>query len=108
MGLDDLPQVNTDEAQRLNQELSDVKGDFDFTGKKIGFAKSLILRSKNEYFEESKEYLDDHNFMGDKLIVLNAEEKDHANGYDAIIISYLPKAISERFRASMIKKIATQ
>ena len=105
MGVDNLPLLNDDEASRLNTELSEVRKYFDFKNKKVGFAKGMLIRSKNDYFEESKRYLDEHNFMKDRLIVLNEDETLHTNGYHAIIISYLTKEnISEKYRAALVRK----
>lgn len=95
------PVLTDNEAEYLNAELTEHRRDFSFQGKKVAFVLSGSFIDKRQYF---------NNWGGRKvvnnLIVLTNEEKQKANGYDAIIVSWRKQGVSNGFRKRLIKRLA--
>lgn len=83
------------EGEYLNEFFSDVRSDFDFTGKKIAFFRGnsgTIQYSKWEYFLSRKNYLKTMDtpklcgrcFVG--LYIFTPQQKKESGGYDAAIV----------------------
>jgi hypothetical protein len=101
-------ELTDDEANHLNLTLNDKRGDFDFIGKKVGFAigsSNYRLRTKEEYFTESKKYQESGANIINYLIILNDEEKIQSGGIDVIIISWSKIRVTEKAKSRLIIKI---
>ena len=95
------PVLTDIEAEYFNVELSNHRKDFDFHGRKVAFVLSGSFINKQQYFK---------NYGGKKvvnnLIILTDEEKQKANGYDAIIVSWRKQGVSKGFRKRLIKRLS--
>jgi len=94
------PVLTDNEAEYFNAELSNQRKDFDFHERKVAFVLSGSFIDKQQYFK---------NYGGKEvvnyLILLTDEEKQIANGYDAIIVSWRKQSISKGFRKRLIKRL---
>jgi hypothetical protein len=95
------PILTNNEAEYFNAELLNQRKDFDFHQKKVGFFLNNSLIDKEQYFKNwgAKD-------VANILIVLTEEEKQKANGYEAIIVSWRKQGISNSFRKRIIRKLA--
>ncbi len=77
-----------------------LRKDFDFYGKKIAFAFNGSFIDKQQYFNNwgGKEVVNN-------LIILTDKEKQKANGYDAIIVSWRKQSGSKNFRKRLVKRL---
>ena len=82
----------------FNFEFLTQRKAFNFQGKKIAFVIKHMLIDKEQYF---KEY--DGKEPTANLIILTEEEKQKANGYDAIIGLWRKQGMSKHFRKRIIK-----
>ncbi|MBL7735141.1 MAG: hypothetical protein JNL51_06760 [Chitinophagaceae bacterium] len=93
--------LTDNEAYFFNSELLAQRKDFDFHQKKVAFVLSGSFIDKQQYFKN----------WGDKdvvnsLILLTEEEKQKANGYDAIIVSWRKQGVSNSFKKRLLKKLS--
>ena len=88
------------EADYFNSELLGQRKDFDFHKKKVAFFLNSSLIDKQKYFKNwgGKDVVNN-------LIVLRQDEKQNANDYDAIIVSWRKQGISNSFRRRLIKRL---
>lgn len=111
-GTDSYPLLTANEVVYFNQlfEKQRLDTQFDFDGKKIGFAygnfgKEII--SKKDYFEKwGKTYLKDKKLITNQLIILSEKEKIASGGLDAIIVSWSKIKLSEKDKQNLINKLA--
>jgi hypothetical protein len=80
------PTLTDNEAEYFNAELQSQRKDFDFRSKKVAFALNSSFIEKQQYFKNwgGKD-------VSNNLIILTYQEKQKANGYDAIIVSWRSK-----------------
>jgi len=94
------PVLTANEATYFNSDLLTQRNDFDFHAKKVAFVLDGSFIDKEQYFK---------NWGGNKivsnLIILTEEEKQKANGYDAIIVLWRKKGVSKGFRKRLIKRL---
>jgi len=109
LGLDDDPRLNDMEARYFNIQVQHYRGEFDFRGKKVGLFlenNGKHLLNKKEYFDNwAREHLKRKDFGRNQLFILSAEEKEKSNGFDAIIVSWSEKKITENRKKKLIKKL---
>ncbi|HEV7333639.1 MAG TPA: hypothetical protein VGN63_21575 [Flavisolibacter sp.] len=88
------------EAEYFNTELLSLRKDFDFHGKKVAFVLNKSVIDKEQYFKNwgGKEVVN-------HLIILTNEERQKADGYDAIIVSWRKQGVSNGFRKRLIKRL---
>lgn len=101
-------ELTDNESNHLNQAFLNSRGDFDFKGKKIGFAigsSNYKLRSKKEYFDEFYNFQAGGSHIVDLLIILTNHEKIDSNGFDAIIISWSKTGVSDKTKRKLIYKL---
>jgi len=107
IGFDYVPTLSTNEFTIL---LDDVRGKFEWSGKKMAYVTGSLGRSiqpRETYLEIIKRYPDsilDRHF---KLHFLSKEEKELSGGYDGIISFYV-KRFSKLDRRKVIKKLARE
>lgn len=89
------------EAEYLNDEFTTQRKDFDFYGKKTAFVLSSSIIDKEQFFKDwgGNEFVSN-------LIILTGEEKQQANGYDAIIVLWRKQGVGKSFRKKLIKRLA--
>jgi hypothetical protein len=94
------PILTNNEAAYFNAELLKQRKDFDFKGKKVAFVLSGSFLDKQQYFKNwgGKE-------VANNLIILTDEEKQKANGYDAIIVSWRKQGISNGYKKRLLKRL---
>lgn len=111
LGLNDNPLLNDMEARYFNIQTLHYRGEFDFSSKKVGLfmeknGKHMV--SKKEYFDNwAREHLNKKDFGQNQLFVLSKEEKELSNGFDAIIVSWSDKKISEKRKQHLVRKLRT-
>ncbi|MGJ8660778.1 MAG: hypothetical protein ACSHXL_01945 [Bacteroidota bacterium] len=108
-GVDDNPILNDFEAAYFNHFLTDKRGEFDFTGKKIAFYRGN-LSCKTQYFQfgQTKD-LDYHIWntenLATSLLILTEEEKAISGGYDAMLLSWAKFVPTPKTRMKRVKKL---
>jgi hypothetical protein len=92
--------LTDNEAEYFNAELQSQRKDFDFRSKKVAFALNSSFIEKQQYFKNwgGKD-------VSNNLIILTDQEKQKANGYDAIIVSWRKQGVSDGFRKRLIKRL---
>jgi len=109
LGLKDNPMVNDMEAQYFNIQVQHYRDDFDFRGKKVALFidnNGKVMLNKKAYFDVwAREHLKRKDFGENQLYMLSAEEKERSKGFDAIIVSWSDKKISEDRWQQLIKKL---
>ena len=110
LGLDDDPSLNSMEARYFNIQVQHYRGEFDFRGKKVGFFlenNGKRMLNKKEYFDNwAREHLRSKDFGRNQLFILSAKEKEQSKGFDALIVSWSEKGISEERKQQLIKKLS--
>ena len=109
LGLNDDPLLNSMEARYFNIQVQHYRGDFNFHGKRVGFFvenNGKHLFNKKEYFDNwAREHLERKDFGQNQLFILTEEEKEKSKGFDAIIVSWSKKKITEERRAALVKRL---
>ena len=109
LGIDDDPLVNSMEARYFNIQVQHYRGDFDFRGKRVGLFlenNGKHMLNKKEYFDNwAREHLKSKDFGQNQLRVLSVEERELSKGFDAIIVSWSDKKITEARWEQLIKKL---
>jgi len=109
LGLDDNPKLTEMESRYFNIQVQHYRGDFDFHGKKLGLfmednGKKMV--NKQEYFDNwAREHFRTKDFGKNQLLILTPEETELSNGYDAIIVSWSEKKITDERRHQLAKKL---
>jgi hypothetical protein len=100
IGITTNPVLTDNEADFFNSELLSQRRDFNFYQKKIAFVLSGTFIDKQQYFKNwgGKDVVN-------SLIILTEEEKQKANGFDAVIVSWRKQGVSNGFRKRLIKKL---
>ena len=109
LGLDDNPDLNSMEARYFNIQVQHYRGEFDFHGKKLG----LFMEDNGKHMVNKKEYFDswarEHLLMKDfgknQLFILSSEEKELSKGFDALIVSWSEKKITEDRKKKLVKQL---
>jgi hypothetical protein len=94
------PFLTENEATYFNSDLLRQRKIFDFHGKKVAFVLNSTFIDKAQYFKN----WGGNNIVND-LIILTNEEKQKANGYDAIIVLWRKQGVSKGFRKKLIKRL---
>jgi len=111
LGHDDNPMLNEMEARYFNIQTLHYRGEFDFSGKKVGLfmeknGKHMVR--KKEYFDNwAREHLSKKDFGKNQLFILSEEEKELSQGFDAIIVSWSDKQITEKRKQHLVRKLRT-
>ena len=100
IGKTDSPVLTDNEAEYFNAEFSKQRKDYDFHGKKVAFVLGGLFIDKEQYFKDygGKEVVAN-------IVILTEEEKQKANGYDAIIFLWRKQGVSKSFRKKIIKRL---
>lgn len=87
MGVNDEDYLNSYESDYFNFIFQDTRGDFDFTGKKIGFVMlNSSDNSKSDYFDSEKNRFKEGATLSSAYFYsFNESEKNTTNGYDGVI-----------------------
>ena len=97
-GADDNPVLSPAEASFLNGYLSDSRGNFDFTGKKVLFMTETSghrINTKSRYFQDVKDWQAKNSKVATTLVLLSPQEKITSGGYDVMVVSWC-KLITKR------------
>ena len=94
------PDMTENEADYFNSEFFPQRKEFDFHRKKVAFVLRTSFIDKEQYF---KDY--GGNEVVANLVILTEEEKQKANGYDAIIVLWRKQGVSNSFRKKIIKRL---
>lgn len=101
IGQDSHPILTNNEAEYLNADLWAQRQGFDFHEKKVAFVLNGSLIDKQQYFK---------NWGGkgvvNNLVILSAEEREKANNYDAILVSWRKQGVSNGFRKKLLKRLS--
>ena len=100
--------INNDEARFLNLYLADVKNQFDFSLKKIGFvtgSSGSRIGTKNEYFNEIKKCNLRNSKIATSFIAFTDDEKLKSGGYDAIITYWVKISIGDKTKRKIVDKL---
>jgi len=97
------------EARYFNIQVQHYRGEFDFHGKKLG----LFMEDNGKHMVNKKEYFDswarEHLLMKDfgknQLFILSSEEKELSKGFDALIVSWSEKKITEDRKKKLVKQL---
>lgn len=92
------PILTENEAEYFNYDLLTQRKAFDFHQKKVAFVSGSPFIDKQQYFKNWG-----GNDVANYLIILSEEEKQKTNGYNAIIVSWRKRAISNSFRKKLLK-----
>lgn len=100
VGLNVSSLLNEYEASYFNTLFIKRNLNINFKNKKVGFVLNKTTIDKKQYFNNwgGKE-------VANNLIFLNQEEKEIANGYDIIIVSWKKQGITKSFRKRLIQKL---
>lgn len=101
IGQDNQSTLTTNEAEYFNAELSEQRSDFDFNGKKVAFVLSGSFIDKQQYF---REWGGAH--VANNLVILSEKERQKANGYDAIIVSWRKQGVSKAFKRKLVRRLS--
>lgn len=87
--MDSDPLLNNCESEYFNAVFKDSRGDFDFTGKKVGF----ITGSNGRTLSDKKKYFNSVRRMNSpageaSLYIFDAALKEESGGYDVAIVSW--------------------
>ena len=114
-GLNDNSTLNEYEVKYFNEVFLDKKGDFDFTGKSIDYfsgSSGTTKSKKSNYFRHLKnanngEDKSIHEWQagGTQLLILTEEEKEIANGYDAILVIWSKLLKQGKSRSRLVKRL---
>lgn len=94
MGLDDQPELTNEEAQFFNARFDQLRNSFDFTGKRILFAKgsgARMLVSKSNYFRQVLDPLMSKGFISPEALWVIPDFKQKEAGYDALITLWVQR-----------------
>ena len=100
IGKTNNPLLTNSEAEYFNAELIRQRENFDFHGKKVALVLSGSVLGKHQYFKRWGGQT-----VVNNLILLTEEEKQRANGYDAIIVSWRKQGVSKGFRKKLVKRL---
>lgn len=94
------PVLTNNEAEYFNAELLKQRKDVDFHEKKVAFVLNGSFIDKQQYFKNwgGRE-------VASQLIILTDDEKQKANGYDAIIVLGRRQGVDNSFRKRLIKHL---
>lgn len=102
MGMDSLPVLNDFESKYMNYCFQNIRGTFDFSGKKVAFFTGNgggVPLNKTRYFNNKRKCYDHigtiPNNTGEQLIVFDKEESLQV-GYDAVVIRASHKWLSKK------------
>ena len=108
-GLSNNPFLTESEATFLNNYLTDVKGNYDFHGKKvaiIGGPGGSRIEDKKEYFDDIKVYRKTgKRKIATWHIILTEEERVKSGGYDVLLTHWVKLIQSKK---QIIKKLSKQ
>jgi hypothetical protein len=100
IGKSDSPVLTDNEAEYFNAEFSKQRKDYDFHGKKVAFVLGSSFIDKEQYFK---------NYGGKEVVanltILTEEEKQKANGYNAIIVLWRKQSVGKSFRKKIFKRL---
>jgi hypothetical protein len=101
IGKSTSPVLTENEALYFNSEFLTQRNGFDFQGKKIAFVVKRSFIDKEQYFKEygGKDPMEN-------LIILTEEDKQKADGYDAIIILDKKQGVRKHFKKRIIKELS--
>lgn len=90
IGLETSPSLDSRESRYFNVVFKELRGDFDFTEKKVGFitgSNGNKISNKREYFDKERDR-HSRNYSPNKsiLYVFNENQKEKSGGYDAVIV----------------------
>lgn len=108
LGLDNHPILNEAEAAFLNDNLQTQRFDFDFHGKKILFAtgnNAHTILTKKAYFEKIRPWILNNNKVSNYLLLFNDKEKQIANNYDAVVVSWTKFYVTKKRKAQIINQL---
>ena len=100
IGKTSSPVLTDYEADYFNTALLTHRKNFDFHKKKVAFVLNNSLIDKQRYFKNWG-----GKYVSNNLIVLTDEEKQKANDYDAIIISWRKQGVNKGFKKRLIKRL---
>jgi len=87
MGVNSKSLLNSHEGMYLNVIFLECRGEFDLTGKKVGFILRGGKSDKKEYFDMERErFIHGETPNGGKLYVFDSIQKEESGGYDAVIV----------------------
>ena len=93
------------ESALLNEHFESTRGEFDFTGKQVGFFLSTKLWTKEEFFNDLIDRSQANQSMSNQFIVLTDEQKENSGGYDVFIYSWSKIRISKKQVGAHIEKL---
>jgi hypothetical protein len=106
LGLDNNSLLNRYESTFISNQFEKENIVFDFNNKRIAFYYSLIgFTTKQEYFEESKDWLGKGQNISLQIIILDVSEQKYTGGYDAIIICWNKRNITQKLRLELIEDL---
>lgn len=108
LGIDNSPLLNSAESNFLNEKLTNRRGYFDFSNKKIIFAtgsSGTTIENKIEHFNDWERSESDSFYVPVQLQILNEPEKTATGGYDAIVVTWSKVVASEKTKQKLIRKL---
>ena len=108
MGVDNTLSLNIYESDYLNLIFKDSIGNFNFTGKKVGFitgSSGKTKSSKKEYFDTEKDNFS-HNYSpnGGTIFIFDKNQKRESGGYDAVIVYWCKFKLQTKDLLKILKK----
>jgi hypothetical protein len=108
LGIDNNPFLNKKEVELLNALLTETRGDFSFTDKKVAFitgSNGRTIVSKSDYFQKSvipwiQEDAEPQIFM----IKLTEDEKLRSGGYDVLVLVWV-KVFTPKTQEKVIRQL---
>lgn len=95
LGASSQTELNKNEVYFLNS----FSKNFDFSNKRVAFAKNEILIDKKIFF-------DNWNELGyDRIVILSSAEKDKSGGYDVVVVTNGQKDVTKKFRNRLVKNL---
>jgi len=107
MGVDDDSYLNKFESDYFNFIFQDARGDFDFTGKKIGFVtgneKSIV--SKQDYFniEKSRKEIG-YDRSQQYFRLFNKSKKEASGGYEGVVVYWVKAFLNSKSLPRKLKE----
>jgi hypothetical protein len=106
LGLDNNSLLNRYESAFIKNQFEKDSIIFNFTNKRIAFYQSLTgFKSKQEYFDDCREWLENGQNGALQIIILNESEQKESGGFDAIIVSWSKILITPKMKSKLIDEL---
>ena len=107
MGVNDDAYLNSFESDYFNFIFQDRRGEFDFTGKKVGFVtgNGHSIVSKQSYFKIEKSRKEEgYSTNQASLRLFNKSEKETSGGYEGVVVYWVKALLNSKSLPRRLKE----